>query len=290
MLINYGDGAPLPLNPPSGTVPHTYSFPGTYTVLVTATDSTGASGQATTSVTIGGGSFPSGQPPANVQIINPPDSASVGQPASFSAATAIPQNPGAFIQSYVWNFGDGGAANGQNVNHVYVAPGLYPVTLTVTDSTGASGQTGTQIQIFSGVGPSPSASVTYQTGWNLIAAPTGTLITGALGPLYTLQSGSSYQTTQSTESGLGYWAFFAVPTTVSLAPTGPVTITRSLQPGLFIMIGNPGSSPATVSGADVVYTYSAATGYQATTVLLPGQGAWALSLAGGNVTIASSGS
>jgi hypothetical protein len=58
-----------------------------------------------------------------------------------------------------------------------------------------------------------------------------------------------------------------------------------LPPNAYIMIGNAGSIPATVSGADVVYIYNATSGYQTTNVLQPGQAAWVLSSRGGNVML-----
>jgi PKD repeat protein len=292
MLIGYGDGtSPLPLNPPSGSVSYTYRNPGFYNVLVTATDSIGGSGQATTSVQVtGGGTPPINNPPGNVAIINPPTQAIVGQPVSFNAATAFVNTPGAVIASYTWTYSDGGSDFGQSVTHAFTSPGTFTVTLTVTDSTGASAQDFASVVVSGGTPPpAPGVSVTYQSGWNLIAAPPGTSIPFS-GPLYTWQTGSTvYQQTQTTQSGFGYWAFFNAPATVTIPFTGPQTITRSLQPGQFIMIGNSSSSPATVAGADIVYVYSAATNYTQTTVLQPGQGAWALSNNGGNVTITSTG-
>jgi hypothetical protein len=132
----------------------------------------------------------------------------------------------------------------------------------------------------------PTIGTTYPAGWNLIAAPPGTVITGASLPLYTWQYGDvAYVPGTTTQPGFGYWAFFPGQSTIVLAVTPTTTITRALQPNVYIMVGNAGSTPATVSGADVVYTYSPTSGYQITNVLQPGQGAWALSFAGGNVTI-----
>jgi hypothetical protein len=52
------------------------------------------------------------------------------------------------------------------------------------------------------------------------------------------------------------------------------------------MIGNPGSTTATVSGADSIMTYNASSStYQQATSLQPGQGAWAISYGGGTATI-----
>ncbi len=290
MLINYGDGAPLPLNPPSGTVTHTYYSPGFYSVLVTATSTNGQQGQATASVQVNPSVTPS-QPPANVQIVSPPATAVAGQPVSFTAATAFPTTPGAVIQSYSWTYGDGGIDSGQRVSHVYSSPGTYTVILTVTDSTGASAQASTTITVTSNVPPPmPGITVTYQPGWNIVAAPTGTSIAGASGPLYTFQTGDTvYRTASTTQSGFGYWAYFPSAATATIPYSGPQTVTKSLQPGQFIMIGNSSSSQAVVSGADIVYIYNAVSGYQQATTLQPGQGAWVLSYNGGNVTISSNG-
>jgi PKD repeat protein len=293
MLISYGDGsAPLPLNPPSGSVSRTYTSPGFYNVLVTATDSIGNQGQGMTSVQVtGGGPVPPiNNPPSNVVILNPPSQALVGSPVTFNAATAFVNTPGAVIASYQWTYSDGGSDFGQSATHVFSSPGSFTVTLTVTDSTGASASDFATVAVSGGAPPpAPGVSVTYQSGWNLIAAPPGTTIPFS-GPLYTFQNGNTaYQTVQNTQAGFGYWAFFNSPATITIPFTGPQTITRALQPGQFIMIGNSSTSTATVTGADIVYIYSPATNYTQTTVLQPGQGAWAMAFNGGNVTITSTG-
>jgi hypothetical protein len=62
-----------------------------------------------------------------------------------------------------------------------------------------------------------------------------------------------------------------------------------MPPGQFVLVGNPGTGTASVSGANVVlFAWSAATGtYQQTSQLAAGQGAWAISPTGGPVTITS---
>jgi hypothetical protein len=132
----------------------------------------------------------------------------------------------------------------------------------------------------------PTMGITYPAGWNLIAAPTGTVITGASLPLYTWQNGDvAYASSNTTQPGFGYWAYFPAQSTIVMTVTAPTTITKAVLPNVYIMIGNAGSTPATVSGADVVYIYNPTSGYQTTNVLQPGQGAWVLSLSGGNVTL-----
>ncbi len=53
---------------------------------------------------------------------------------SFSASESFDIDQG--IQDYQWNFGDGNSGSGEQITHVYEAPGIYNVTLTVDDGTG----------------------------------------------------------------------------------------------------------------------------------------------------------
>ena len=41
---------------------------------------------------------------------------------------------GGSITNWLWDFGDGATSTSQNPEHTYAAPGIYPVTLTVTDA------------------------------------------------------------------------------------------------------------------------------------------------------------
>jgi len=85
---------------------------------------------------------------------------------------------------------------------------------------------------------------------------------------------------------VGYWAFFSAAGTVTLPVVGPQTQTVTLPPSQWVMIGNPGSAVARLSGADRVLTYDPTSGtYTQVTSLQPGQGAWAISYLGGAVTI-----
>jgi hypothetical protein len=133
------------------------------------------------------------------------------------------------------------------------------------------------------------AGTSYPAGWNLVALPPGTVVTGTEGPLYTLQAGeASYQTIQPSAggiSGYGYWAYFPVPSALPLAPGGAAYSVRA-PAGQYIMIGDPsGTLPAQISGADIAYMYDPGSGYQATTRLAPGSGAFAVSVAGGTITV-----
>ena len=184
------------------------------------------------------------------------------------------------------------------------------------------------------------AEVTYPPGWNLVGVPTGTFLTEpcvsdfpALQPpcppvppnaprtisvVYTWDTdGTAYQPVQPggtdrlLEGGTGYWVYFHETAPNTLPATSPQTVTRPLPAGRFVLIGNPGTTPTTVSGADAVYVYdpalapasadpaapppppcaapapgcAPAAGYRPATTLLPGQGAWAISFTGGEAVI-----
>jgi PKD repeat protein len=67
-----------------------------------------------------------------------------------STSTAPANNP---IASHTWDFGDGATGSGPQVTHAYSVPGLYNVTLTITDFVGRSAQTSKRITVIAGVGP-----------------------------------------------------------------------------------------------------------------------------------------
>lgn len=56
--------------------------------------------------------------------------------AFFDSTTTIANAP---VVSRLWNFGDGATATNQNPFHLYQSPGVYTVTLTVTDARGCVG-------------------------------------------------------------------------------------------------------------------------------------------------------
>lgn len=137
--------------------------------------------------------------------------------------------------------------------------------------------------------PQGGGSIGYPSGWNLTAGPS-VVADAASDPLYTLQPGdSTYETVSNTaqlQPGLGYWAYFRVDSSIVFPTPGAAqAITRPLPAGQFVMIGNPFGQVATVTGADAVFTYSAARGYSSTASLRAGEGAWAYSASGGTVTI-----
>lgn len=67
----------------------------------------------------------------------PDQTVSAGQSVSFSGATSY--DPDGYVTNYAWNFGDGSTGSGITASHTYKNPGIYTVTLSVTDDKGAAG-------------------------------------------------------------------------------------------------------------------------------------------------------
>lgn len=58
----------------------------------------------------------------------------IGEEIMFNGSKSV--DPEGAISSFTWTFGDDTNASGQTVSHAYTKRGVYPVTLTVTDSSG----------------------------------------------------------------------------------------------------------------------------------------------------------
>jgi PKD repeat protein len=67
-------------------------------------------------------------------------------------------DPDGRIVSYLWNFGDGAAAEGPQTAHVYEEDGEYTVLLTVIDNRGISGSSSLGILALN---PPPTATFSY---------------------------------------------------------------------------------------------------------------------------------
>jgi PKD repeat protein len=90
-------------------------------------DSDGPSGPVTADLAI---NVTQGPPPLSVVVFGDPSSSTAGA-----------------IVSYAWDFGDGTTATGREAAHVYSAPGLFDLQLTVTDSAGNTGTTVQEIRV-----------------------------------------------------------------------------------------------------------------------------------------------
>lgn len=119
---SFGDGNTSGQN---GPLSYTYTLAGPFDVALTVTNAAGCSDVLTQNdlVTV------SPLPPVQFAV-EFPGGPFVGQPVSFSDATATP------VISWDWLFGDGDGAQGESVEHVYNEDGSYPVTLTVVSDSG----------------------------------------------------------------------------------------------------------------------------------------------------------
>ena len=76
-----------------------------------------------------------------------PTAPTVGQTVFFDGSPS--SSTGAAINSYAWNFGDGGTAAVATPTHAFAAAGTYVVRLTVRNSTGSSATTTQSVTISS---------------------------------------------------------------------------------------------------------------------------------------------
>lgn len=113
-------------------VTHTYRDDGEYQVRLTVRDNLGAEGTAIATVTVL-------NPPPVARFTWRPAEPVVGQTVVFDASASY--DPASLsakeVVSWHWDFGDGTQGDGQMVDHVYLVPGTYTVTLTVIDDDGA---------------------------------------------------------------------------------------------------------------------------------------------------------
>jgi len=117
---DFGDGSTL-----SGSCnpTHAYSTPGLYNVSATMIDNSGCTINATTSITVA-------LPPV-ADFSSPDTFLCDGTTATFTANT-----PSAV--TWAWDFGDNTTGAGSTVSHTYAFPGIYTVTLLVTDGNGCT--------------------------------------------------------------------------------------------------------------------------------------------------------
>lgn len=108
-------------------VTHAWTQPGIYTVRLKVTDDAGLDNSSAVEQT-------------TIVINAPPvpraayrDVIAAAEEVRFDAAASTDQD--GTIRQYVWQMGDGTRKEGVQIRHAYAAPGVYTVTLTVTDDT-----------------------------------------------------------------------------------------------------------------------------------------------------------
>ena len=133
--IDFGDGTSQSLGALTGStnVTHTYSVVGPFTVVVTATDSTGDTVNVATVIVVDAAA------PLNVTIAAP-TTVQVGISTTFTATVTQPVGTPE-IDRYEWSFGDEGTAvtTGGTTSHVYTSRGLKVVTVRAVEKDGRTG-------------------------------------------------------------------------------------------------------------------------------------------------------
>lgn len=122
-LWNFGDGSTSTQQNPL----HTYLSEGVYQVSLTVTNSGSCVWDSIAQVSV------NPQPVAAFSFSN-------NCTNSLMQFTDM-STPSGFIQSWLWEFGDGGTSTLQNPTHTYSTAGTFTVILTVTDNSGCSNVT-----------------------------------------------------------------------------------------------------------------------------------------------------
>ncbi|MBU6399680.1 MAG: S8 family serine peptidase [Verrucomicrobia bacterium] len=136
---DFGDGSPHSnLENPS----HTYQAGGSFTVSLTVSDKSGATGSMSgTLQVIAPPSLPSPTPPPRASFAASPTSGQAPLTVQFTD-----QSVGT-VTAWDWHFGDGSPdSSSQNPTHTYADPGSYTVTLTVSGA-GTNSSSNAVIQV-----------------------------------------------------------------------------------------------------------------------------------------------
>ena len=149
----FGDGG----SGSGANVSHVYSTAGSFTATLTVTDTHGATGRATRTISVN----PNQAPTASMQFA--PGCGTAPLAVAFDGSRS--SDADGTVASYAWDFGDGSSATGATPTHTYTNPGSYTVVLTVTDDGGSTSQWTDSITILSGPGNGPvpvSGRVTFE--------------------------------------------------------------------------------------------------------------------------------
>ena len=137
---DFGDGA----HASGATASHAYAHAGNYTVTLKVTDDQGKTTAISHLVGVANAS-----PVAAFAVSTPAPAATL--PVGFDGSAS--SDPDGAIAAYRWDFGDGAGGAGATPSHAFPEPGLYPVTLEVTDFEGRTAEASQMVSI----GPAPAA-------------------------------------------------------------------------------------------------------------------------------------
>ena len=189
---------------------HTYALPGTYWVTLTVTDINGCMAKDSVQVVA------PGPPPATIGIA--PNPACVGDPVSFTGTATN-------ILNWYWTFGDATDNGAQNPQHTYLAPGTFPISLTVTNGQGCTNTVFSSIVVNPAV---PEDTISYSPSLTICEDETVTLI-APVGPYtYLWTNGATTPTIAVGTAG-----------TYGVTITDPNACSRVIDPVEVIVIPKP---------------------------------------------------
>ncbi len=123
---SFGDGSTSTLQDPS----HTYSSAGSYSAVLSVSDSSGQSAQALPILVSVSGENRTTLLTLSISV------SSITGPAPLTVGLVATPSGGQSPYTVKWVFGDGGVATGLQTSHTYTVPGSYQLFASVTDANG----------------------------------------------------------------------------------------------------------------------------------------------------------
>jgi len=252
----YGDGS-------AGTgitSTHVYRTSGTFSITVTATDSSSPPQNATSSrsITV----VAALTVPSAMASPNPNDA---GVPSNFSAST----NGGVGGVSCNWTFGDGASSTGCSATHVYSNLGTFTVVVTAQDSLGVTASK--TVSEVVNARPTVSFTITPTSAISSQSVTFTATIVGGTNPFtfswnfgdnssgngnvvsHTYSVQGTYTVTLTVRDANAQTA--ASTQTLSVAPS-PLTASFAMTPSSGLIVGQLASFTASVSGGTSPYTFN----------------------------------
>lgn len=220
---------------------------------------------------------------------------------SVSVDGAGSSDPDGTIATYEWDFGDGGSGTGVQAVHTYSVPGVYEVTLTVTDDDGVAGSVTKEVVVTTapvadftaavdetrldvdGSASSDDEEITSYE-WDFGDGGTATGVTAS----HTYAAGGTFDVTLTVTDNRGKTGSVTKQVSVEAANVAPVASFTVTPDGLSLGVDGTGSSDpdgtitayewdfgdgGTAAGATASHTYAAAGTYEVTLVVTDDDGA-----------------